>query len=248
FAPELRLVAAHLRLYVEELHDQCAIEKVGPRGTQVGNRIEHYRTGSIEDRFVMIAIEFPATETAAGGQPASCVGEFLWQVTQVIEAYDPGIPCRRGQVANFTGYAPQRPGARVDERADYSARGRLARSLLTLGDKDRARHARTQRRDQKGLDQSPALVVDVQEAAQFVEAAAALGCGQRPGAACAMEPRGRSIYYPPTFGVDLDRSPGAIAQVEIEFPSVICDPQIDGRLLTVKQGFRLEQLQRGADC
>src|ERR1039457_6940076 len=138
-----------------------------PRGTQVGNRIEHHRTGSIEDRFVMVAIEFPATETAAGGQAASCVGELLWQVAQVIEAYEPGIPCRRGEIANFTGYAPQCPGARVDERADYSARGGLARSLLTLGDKDGAGHAGTQRRDQKGLDQSPVLMVDVQEAAQF---------------------------------------------------------------------------------
>ena len=63
-----------------------------------------------------------------------------------------------------------------------------------------------------------------------------------------MKSRRRSIDYPPTFGVDLDRPPGAVAQVEIKFPSVICDPQIDGRFLTVKQGFRLEQLQRGADC
>ena len=90
----------------------------------------------------MITIEFPATETAAGGQSASCVGEFLGQVAQVIEADDPGIPCGRDQIANFTGYAPQRAGARVDQRADYSARGGLARSLLTLGDKDRAGHAR----------------------------------------------------------------------------------------------------------
>src|ERR1019366_550983 len=63
-----------------------------------------------------------------------------------------------------------------------------------------------------------------------------------------MESRRRSIYYPPTFGVDLDRPPRAIAQVEIEFPPVICDPQIDGRFLTVEQGFRLEQFQRGVDC
>ena len=63
-----------------------------------------------------------------------------------------------------------------------------------------------------------------------------------------MKSRRRSIYYPPTFGVDLDRPPGAVAQVEIEFTSVICDPQIDGSLLTVKQGFRLERLLRGADC
>ena len=55
----------------------------------------------------MITIEFPSTETAAGGQSAGSVGEFLWQLAQVIEADDPGIPCRRGQIANFTGYAAQ---------------------------------------------------------------------------------------------------------------------------------------------
>src|ERR1035437_8475330 len=63
-----------------------------------------------------------------------------------------------------------------------------------------------------------------------------------------MESRRRSLYYPPSSGVDFHRPPGAIAQVEIEFPSVICDPQIDGRFLTIKQGFRLEQLHRGVDC
>jgi len=123
----------------------------------------------------MIAVEFPATEAAAGGQSARCVGEILWQVAQVIEAYDPGIPCRSYQVANFTRHAPQCSGARIDQRAYYSASGRLSRSLLTLGHKDRAGHAGTQRRDQKGLDEGPALMVDVQEVPQFVEAAAALG-------------------------------------------------------------------------
>lgn len=40
---------------------------------------------------------------------------------------------------------------------------------------------------------------------------------------------------------------GAVAQVEIKFPAVIGDAQIDVSFLTVEQGFRLEQLQRGAD-
>jgi hypothetical protein len=121
-------------------------------------------TNRVEDSFVVIAIEFPATEAAAGGESTSCVGEFLWQAAQVIEAYEPGIPCSGYQIANFPGYAPQRPAARVNQCAYDSARGRLSRSLLTLGDKDGARHAGTQRRNQKGLE-SPALVVDVQEAA-----------------------------------------------------------------------------------
>src|SRR5712671_6089179 len=57
----------------------------------------------------------------------------------------------------------------------------------------------------------------------------------------------RSIYYPPPFAIDLDRSPGAIAQVEIKFSVVICDSQIDERFGTVKKGFRFQQIQRGAD-
>jgi len=67
FAPELRLVAAPLRVYVEELYDYCASEKVGSRDTQVGNRIENQGTGGVEDRFIMVAIELPATETSASG-------------------------------------------------------------------------------------------------------------------------------------------------------------------------------------
>ena len=63
-----------------------------------------------------------------------------------------------------------------------------------------------------------------------------------------MKSRWRSIYHPPAFGIDLDGSPGAVAQVEIKFPFVICDPQIDWRLLAVKQSLRFEQLERGADC
>ena len=55
FALELRLVPAHLGLHIEELYDHCAIEKVGPHGTQVGDRIEHHGTGGVEDRLVMIA-------------------------------------------------------------------------------------------------------------------------------------------------------------------------------------------------
>src|SRR5271154_448875 len=125
----------------------------------------------------MITIEFPPTESAAGSQPASGVGEVLRQMAQVIEAYDPRIPRRRGQITNFTRHATHRPAARVDKRTYDSARCRLSSSLLTLGDKDGARRAGPERRDQKGLDQSPALVVDVQEATQLVETAAALWCG-----------------------------------------------------------------------
>ena len=101
---------------------------------------------------IVVAVEFPATEPATGRQSTSCVGQFVRQVTQVIEAHEPGVPGRRYQVANFAWNASQRPGAGIDQRADYSARGGLARSLLALGDKDGAGHARTQRGDQKGLD------------------------------------------------------------------------------------------------
>src|SRR5271156_76820 len=99
-------------------------------------------------------------------------------MTQVIEAYEPGVPGRRYQIANFPGYTAQCAAARIDQRADYSASGRLPRSLLTLGDQDGARNAGTQRSDQKGPDKSPTLVVDVEEAAQFVEITTALWCGQ----------------------------------------------------------------------
>src|SRR5258708_34764688 len=63
-----------------------------------------------------------------------------------------------------------------------------------------------------------------------------------------MKFRRRSLYYSPPFAVNLDRPPGAITQVEIKLFMVICDPQIDETFDTVKQGFRFQQVQRGADC
>src|SRR5215472_4344696 len=62
-----------------------------------------------------------------------------------------------------------------------------------------------------------------------------------------MKSRRRSIYYPPTSSIDLDRPPGAVTEIEIEFPAVECDAQVDGSFLAVEQCFCLEQLQRSAD-
>src|SRR5271156_451015 len=71
--PELRLVAAQLGLHIEELDDHCTIKKVGPRRTEVGNRIEHNWAGSVEDSFVGVVIKSPAPEAAASSQSASRV-------------------------------------------------------------------------------------------------------------------------------------------------------------------------------
>ena len=79
-APKLCLVTAQLGRHFEQLRDHCWIEKVGARGIQVGYRIEQYGTGSVEDRFVMIAVEFAAAEAAACCQPAGCVGFFFTRI------------------------------------------------------------------------------------------------------------------------------------------------------------------------
>jgi 23S rRNA G2445 N2-methylase RlmL len=60
-------VLAHFGFETEEFHNQCSIEKVRPRATQVGNSIQHQGTGGIEDRLLVVAIELAASETAAGG-------------------------------------------------------------------------------------------------------------------------------------------------------------------------------------
>src|SRR5258708_9210999 len=62
-----------------------------------------------------------------------------------------------------------------------------------------------------------------------------------------MKSRRRSVNYSPPFAVNLDRPPGAITQVEIKLFFVICDPHIDETFRTIKQGFRFQQVQRGAD-
>ena len=54
-------------------------------------------------------------------------------------------------------------------------------------------------------------MIDIEEGAQLLEAAAALRFGQRLRAARAAKLRRRSIDYPPALIIDLDRPPGAIA-------------------------------------
>src|SRR4051794_28145807 len=91
FAPESTLVAAHFRLYVEEIDDQCTIKKIGPRSAEVWNRIEHQRTCRVEDRLIMIAIKLPAPKAAAGRQTAGGIGQFVRQVAQIIETHEPRV-------------------------------------------------------------------------------------------------------------------------------------------------------------
>ena len=82
-------------------------------------------------------------------------------MAQIIETYEPGISCRRGQIANFARYPAQRRSTRVNQRINHPTRGRLSRPLLTFGHQDGVGKARAERSDQKGPDKRPALMVDV---------------------------------------------------------------------------------------
>ena len=88
----------------------------------------------------------------------------------------------------------------------------------------------------KDLNQRPAVVIDIEEGAQLLEAAAALGFWQRLRAARAAKFRRWSIDHPP----------GAIAQVEVE-ACLRPRPRAGGLdALRFKQRSRLEQVLRGA--
>src|ERR1700687_4250937 len=91
------------------------------------------------------------------------------------------------------------------------------------------------------------MVIGIETGPQLLEAAAALRFGQRLGTAGAAKFRWRPIYYPPALIIDLDRPPGAIAQVKIKPAGVLGHAQVDRTLFSVKQRSRLEQLRRGAD-
>ena len=91
------------------------------------------------------------------------------------------------------------------------------------------------------------MVIDIEEGAQLLEVAAALRFGQRLRAARAAKFRRRSVDDSPPFIIDLDRPPGAIAQVKVEPAPVLSHSQVDRTLFSVKQCSRLEQLRRGAD-
>ena len=90
-------------------------------------------------------------------------------------------------------------------------------------------------------------MIDIEEGAQLLDGAAALRLGQRLCAACAAKLRRRSLDYPPALIIDLDRSPGAIAEVEVEPASVLGHSEVDRRFLSVKQRSRLEQVLCGTD-
>jgi hypothetical protein len=96
FAPELGFVPAHLRLHFDEVDYQRAVEKIRTRSAQVRNRVEHQRTGGVEDRFIVIAVKLPTTEAAARYEPAGGVGQLVWQVTKVVETDQPGVSGRCG--------------------------------------------------------------------------------------------------------------------------------------------------------
>src|SRR5260370_7006585 len=87
----------------------------------------------------------------------------------------------------------------------------------------------------------------MKEGVHLLELAARRGLGQRLRPGRGEKFRRRSIYYPPALMIDLDRPPGAIAQVKVEPPPVLGHAQVDRTLFSIKQRSRLEQLRRGAD-
>jgi hypothetical protein len=54
-----------------------AVEKIGPCGTEVGDGVEDQRTGSIENGFIVVAIELPATEAVASRQTTGSIRQIL---------------------------------------------------------------------------------------------------------------------------------------------------------------------------
>jgi hypothetical protein len=78
FAPELRLVPPNLGLYTQEFDYQRAVEKIGSCSAEVGDGVEDQRTGGIENRLVVIAVELPATEAVAARETTGSIGQFFW--------------------------------------------------------------------------------------------------------------------------------------------------------------------------
>ena len=78
FAPELRFVLPGLGLYAQKLDYQRTVKKIGPRSTEVGYRVENQRTGGIENGLVVVAVQFPATEAAAGRQATGGICQLFW--------------------------------------------------------------------------------------------------------------------------------------------------------------------------
>jgi hypothetical protein len=137
FAPELRFVSPNLGCDTQELDDQRTVEKIGPCSAEVGNSVEDQRAGGIENGFIVVAIKLPATEASTRREPAGSIGQILGQAAQVIETHEPGVSRCCGEITHLARDASERRGARVNERTDHAACGRLAGALLALGDQNR---------------------------------------------------------------------------------------------------------------
>src|SRR5215469_3242847 len=137
-------------------------------------------------------------------------------MTQVVEAYDPRVAGSGNQIPHLARYASECSRAGIQQCGDHPAGGRLARSLLALGDQDRTGQTRTQSGNQKGPDQGPTLIVKVEEWAQFLQTSARQGFRQRLRPAGSSKLHRRPRYHPPALAVDINCAPSPVAEIEIE--------------------------------
>jgi len=72
-APVARFIPPKLGRQRQELYDECTVEKFRPCRTELGDRVEDQRTGSIEDGLVVVAGELAPAEppSVASRQAAS---------------------------------------------------------------------------------------------------------------------------------------------------------------------------------
>ena len=122
---------------------------------------------------------------------------------------EPGVSRCRSEIANLASDTSERRSARVNERTDDAARGRLSRALLALGDHNRQGGSPDAARRPERLELiSSRGDRHLKKGRNSSRLAAALRFGQRLRAARAAKPRRRSLDYPPALIIDRENLGG----------------------------------------
>src|SRR5262249_8447069 len=176
----------------------------------------------------------------------------LVELAQVVEAHDPAIRRRNGEVAFLTRRRPQRGPVGVDEPAEYLRRGGLGAAHLAVQAQHRVRAGGAHCRQEPGHDQAPASVPGVPLAAvddppRVVAAPAPPRLRQREQPLGADEPHGWVRYPLPAGGGDPDGPPGGVPQVEVDVAAVSRQPAVYHYFLALEPRLALQDVDGGLE-
>ena len=112
-APEALFGLAPLRRDAGQVDDDAAVEQV-VAGDDLLDAVEHHRPLHVEDRLVLVGVELPRGEPAAGADAAERIRLPVLEMAEVVEGQAPAVGGRDHQVALVPRQGADRRLVRVD--------------------------------------------------------------------------------------------------------------------------------------